>query len=296
VPALHLRTRTISDMGALDRHLYTSQYASTDTVPRLGPDRVQLARTGCSFLPNTSQLSLPRDCTYNPHPCTVLTAAHNIHTRPPDAQACLVYQRPLMNPYCMFDPCRPRQHLGPRRAFPVTHSGAVVDLPGVGRRDMSERESCLLTLQEDTQTAQTVRGDSSSRKTRDRRDDDRGRPWNRRDYIPADDPGWTRCTVKTHEDFPRHIFRLFLLLGIQFKWLLTRGELGRALVTQAELGIDDAKERAWMDTYETDRDTLEDVLYRRLEVLWAPFTDALKVFQRYRLSGTLCTEGLGSPS
>jgi len=99
VPALHLRTRTISDMGALDRHLYTSQYASTDTVPRLGPDRVQLARTGCSFLPNTSQLSLPRDCTYNPHPCTVLTAAHNIHNRPPDAPACLAYQRPLMHPY-----------------------------------------------------------------------------------------------------------------------------------------------------------------------------------------------------
>jgi hypothetical protein len=28
-----------------------------------------------------------------------------------------------------------------------------------------------------------------------------------------------RCTVKSHEDFPRHIYRLFLLLGIQFRWL-----------------------------------------------------------------------------
>jgi len=34
-----------------------------------------------------------------------------------------------------------------------------------------------------------------------------------------------------------------------------------------------------MDTYETDSDTLEDVLYHRLEILWAPFTDVLKVFQ-----------------
>jgi hypothetical protein len=44
-----------------------------------------------------------------------------------------------------------------------------------------------------------------------------------------------RCTVKSHEDFPRHIYRLFLLLGIQFRWLLTRGTLARALVTSAEL-------------------------------------------------------------
>jgi hypothetical protein len=35
-----------------------------------------------------------------------------------------------------------------------------------------------------------------------------------------------------------------------------------------------------MDLYETDRDTLEDVLYRRLQMLWEPFTDVLKVFQR----------------
>jgi hypothetical protein len=42
-----------------------------------------------------------------------------------------------------------------------------------------------------------------------------------------------------------------------------------------------------MDTYETDRDTLEDVLYRHLEMLWAPFTDALKVFQRCNASQPL---------
>ena len=84
--------------------------------------------------------------------------------------------------------------------------------------------------QDDTSPAPAARGGSSSR-ARPRRDDDRGRPWNRRDFIPADDPGWAHCTVKKHEDFPRHIFRLFLLLGIQFRWLLTRGELGRALVT-----------------------------------------------------------------
>ena len=143
---------------------------------------------------------------------------------------------------------------------------------------------------EDTSTDPAAGGGSSCR-GRARRDDDHGRPWNRRDFIPPDDPGWARCTVKKHEDFPRHIFCLFLLLGIQFRWLLTRGALGRALVTEAEAAIDDAKERASMDTYETDRDTLEDVLYRLLESLWAPFTDALKVFQKAQcLSATLCTE------
>ena len=81
---------------------------------------------------------------------------------------------------------------------------------------------------EDTSTAPAAGGGSSSR-GRARREDDRGRPWNRRDFItPPDDPGWARCTVKKHEDFPRHIFRLFLLIGIQFRWLLTRGALGRA--------------------------------------------------------------------
>jgi hypothetical protein len=75
-----------------------------------------------------------------------------------------------MNTYCIFDLCRPqwqtrhRQGNQGRRAFPVTRSGAGVDLPGVGRgrTDMSD--------QEDTQVAQTARGGSSSRGARARRD------------------------------------------------------------------------------------------------------------------------------
>ena len=160
----------LSDMGALDKRLYTSHHAPTDTVSRLEPDRVKLACHGCSW-PSVARLSLPRYRTYTPHPCTVLTVAHNIHTRAPDAQVYLAYQRPLMNPYCIFD--LRRHQWQPRhcqsnqgcRAFPVTRSGADVDLPGVGRGDMSD--------QEDTQTDQTARGGSSSRGARPRRDDDR---------------------------------------------------------------------------------------------------------------------------
>ena len=40
--ALILRTRTLSDMVALDKHLYTSHHATTDSVSRLEPDRVKL--------------------------------------------------------------------------------------------------------------------------------------------------------------------------------------------------------------------------------------------------------------
>ena len=83
--ALILRTRTLSDMGALDKRLYTSPHASTDTVARVGPDRVTLARNGGMLL-SAVRLSLS-NCTHQLHPCTVLTAAHHIHTRPQDVLA-----------------------------------------------------------------------------------------------------------------------------------------------------------------------------------------------------------------
>jgi hypothetical protein len=78
--------------------------------------------------------------------------------------------------------------------------------------------------------------------------------------FPSDDAAFERCRVKSHEDFPRHIYRLFLVLGIQFRWVLTRGTLACALVPTADLAIDDAKENAWTAMYEYDRDTLEDIL------------------------------------
>jgi hypothetical protein len=69
-----------------------------------------------------------------------------------------------------------------------------------------------------------------------------------------------------------------LLLGIQFRWLLTRGKLASALVTSAELAIDNAKQAVWMEMYAHDHDTLEDLLYRRLQDPWDQLTDSIKVF------------------
>jgi hypothetical protein len=179
---------------------------------------------------------------------------HYPHTRPPDVPARLVYQRILVNTYSTSDLCRPRGRARPpsdscdRRTFALTRSGAGVDLPGFGRGriDMSDRED----------DAPAVRGalGSRARCTADR-DDDRHRPWRKSDF-PSDDAALERCLVKSHEDFPRHIYRLFLVLCVQFRWVLTHCTLARALVSPADIAIDDAKENAWMALYEQDRDTL----------------------------------------
>jgi hypothetical protein len=101
------------------------------------------------------------------------------------------------------------------------------------------------------------RGDlgSCARRTADR-DDDRHLPWRKSDF-PSDDAAFELCCVKSHEDFPRHIYHLFLVLGIQFRWVLTRGTLASSLVSQADTAIDNAEENAWMALYEHDSDTLK---------------------------------------
>jgi hypothetical protein len=193
-----------------------------------------------------------------------------------------------VNTYRTSDLCRPRGRARPpsascdRRAFALTRSGAGVDLPGFGRdsSDMSDRE-------EDSLAVCGALG-SRARRTADH-DDYRHHPWRKSDF-PSDDASFERCRVKSHEDFPRHICRLFLVLGIQFRWVLKRGTLARALVSQAYIAIDDAKENAWMALYEHDRDTLEDILYHRLQDLWAPLTEAMKVFDTHGSAQQLCAQ------
>ena len=150
-----------------------------------------------------------------------------------------MYQGLLVNTYRTSDLCRPRararqpQPRDDRRAFPLTRSGAGVDLPGFGRgrSDMSDRE-------DDGPAARPALG-ARARRTADR-EEDQHRPCRKSDFL-SDDAVFERCRVKSHEDFPRHIYRLFLVLGIQFRWVLTRCTLARALVTQADLAIYDAK-------------------------------------------------------
>ena len=119
-------------MVALDKRLYTSHH-----TPTALSDCVKLALHGCSDLPSTVRLSLQSNRTYNPHPCTVLPAAHNIHTRPPDAPARLAYQRTLMNPYCMSDLADLASARAQVAAFSRSHAAAPASISLV-----SDAETC----------------------------------------------------------------------------------------------------------------------------------------------------------
>ena len=142
------RTRTLSDTVALDRRLYTSPH-SLRITPRIpGPGKPDLNRFhGCKLL-SAGRLSISH-CT-RPHPCTV-TAAHHPHTRPPDIQARLAYQRSLLNTYSTSDLGRLRapQRNRPRLALALTRSGAGVDLLGI-------RPICLMMTPAPLHVAATV--------------------------------------------------------------------------------------------------------------------------------------------
>jgi hypothetical protein len=97
--------------------------------------------------------------------------------------------------------------------------------------------------------------------------------------------------VKCHEDV-RYIWGLFQALCIQYSWILTRGALGRALVTADDLAIDDAKEAAWMALHAHERDLLEDTMYRRLAHLWSEFSNAVTVFDANTAAQQLCAQNV----
>ena len=71
---------------------------------------------------------------------------------------------------------------------------------------------------------------------------------------------------------------------------LTCGTLDCSLVTPAELAIDNAKEADWMEMYDHDHDTLEDILYLHLQDLWAQLTDSINVFDTHDTVQQLCAQ------
>jgi len=54
--------------------------------------------------------------------------------------------------------------------------------------------------------------------------------------------------------------------------------------------INDVKETTWMEIYEHDCDMLEDILYHRLQDLWAPLTDSMKVFDAHGAAQPICAQ------
>jgi hypothetical protein len=126
--ALLFRNHTLSDTVALDRRLYTSHHnlRMTGTV-----NTARNSFHGCTL--HAARLS--SYCT-RPHPSTVPTASHQLHTRPPDIPAPLAYQRPLVNTYCTSDLCRPRARDEVQNAR--KHDGRVAGIPPRQRSSSSD--------------------------------------------------------------------------------------------------------------------------------------------------------------
>jgi hypothetical protein len=53
----------------------------------------------------------------------------------------------------------------------------------------------------------------------------------------------------------------FTALGLQYRWVVTRGANGKTLVSAEDLDNDNAKEQLWMAVHEHERDLLEDTVY-----------------------------------
>jgi hypothetical protein len=223
----------------LDSRAHT---AHTQPTVSVGPVQTALGSPhGCN-----PSAACPSDrCTL--HPC-VVAACHLIHTRPPDIHvACLAYQRSLSNTYFFLGLRRPRSRnsndRSSSRAFVTTRSGAGSDLPG-GRRTMTGSDD----------DAPAARGPPLGSRARRSEASESSRAWRPADFPPQS--SFTGCTVRCREDVPRHIYGLFQALGIQYRWVLTRGTLGRELLKADDLAIDDAKVESWMAVYEHERDLL----------------------------------------
>jgi predicted transposase YdaD len=85
-----------------------------------------------------------------------------------------------------------------------------------------------------------------------------------RDFPDSDQ--FRGCDVKAHHDVPLHVARHLRTLGMQYRLVLTRGNLGSELVSEAQLLLENEKEAAWMAVHADQRDVLEDTMYRCLEV------------------------------
>ena len=119
-------------------------------------------------------------------------------------------------------------------------------------------------------------------------DQDCGCQWKRTDF-PTEE-ALRKCKITWHEDLPRHIYLLLDSLGLQFRWIVTRMGKGRALVSSADLVVDDHKKRTLMAMYANDRDVIEDLLYCHLKFLRSDCTDAIAIFAQHRVQDEFCAQ------
>ena len=132
-----LRTSTHSNARLLYRCMHTSP--RTKRFIKF-PGRAYTAYScfhGC-----TLRAARPSGSNRNaPHPCTV-TAAHHLHTRPPNAR--LEYQGSLANTYFSLAEFRASAEVVCHSAFVVTRSGVCIDLPAPPHHVRRRGLSCAL--------------------------------------------------------------------------------------------------------------------------------------------------------
>ncbi len=96
--------------------------------------------------------------------------------------------------------------------------------------------------------------------------------------------------MKSHEDIPRFIQDFFTALGLQYRWDVTRGVLGKMLGSAEDLDNDNASEQLWMAVHEHERDLLEDTVYLRIQSLWSDFSDTYTVFDENGPTQQFCAQ------
>ena len=257
-----------------------------------------LLATHCLHLISDTATSAHDSCGLRAVRLRRLASSHFFpHTRPPDTHAlevgaaCLEYQGSLVNTYSSLvqhaQAAACSSHRPPGNA--VARPQAGLDLLGDNTLDEDDARASDDDARDTSMSSglggfdgfggrrpdrvlspspAASGGAAHGRDARDSRDhDDHGRytDWKKADF-PTDDT-LRQCKVKRHEDLSGHIYLLFHILGIQFRWLLTRMGVGCTLVSSAECAVDDTKEHAWMTVYAHDRDVFEDLLYRRLKTL-----------------------------
>jgi hypothetical protein len=166
-------------------------FLTSARIPRLAAHGLYLtsgtaysAHSSCGLVVRLSSLALH----FFPHP------------RPPDIAARLEYQGSLVNAYPSLDlRSIPRRRPHAQRALALTRSGVGVDLPGV-RRPMSGSDD----------DAPAARGPPLGGRARRPEGRESSRAWRPADFQSQ---SFTGCTVRCHEDVPRHIYGLFQALG-----------------------------------------------------------------------------------
>ena len=150
--------------------------------------------------------------------------------------------------------------LDTHRAFTQTRTGAGIEFPGGRRMPDSDHDEPAMGA---ARGGPPVRNNAPYERT----------------FKKGDLPNCDHIVVKEHMDVVAFVYHFMRALGLMFRWVITRGPIGRKLVTAEQLEHDNTREQTWMASNSSQRDLLEDELYKIIEKIWSRCTDALGAFE-----------------